>query len=154
MFERDRGHERLAGQRTPWRHEGDRRDHNDVEHGADDDRRKDGARESPRAKLGIRLLGSLGHRLISRHVIRDNLQHQQNRYKRSVREQRRKIRRRSARDANRDEDHEKRQRAERRPILKRGAQPYAAIVHHRDQRREREPDDQMWQVNRLSRDAV
>ena len=71
-----------------------------------------------------------------------------------MREQRREIGGRSARDAQGDEDHEKRKCAERGPVLKGSAQPDAAIVHHRQQRGEREPDSQVRQVNRLSRHAV
>jgi len=78
MLESNRSHEWQARHRAPRRDKAYGGDHNDVERRADNDRREDSARESLRAELRVGFLGRLGHRFVSRHVVRHNLEHQQN----------------------------------------------------------------------------
>ena len=121
---------------TPGSDECDGRNDACVEKNADEDRHPDGAEKSARAKLRAGFLRGFADRFKSGHEIRDDLNHQQNRDPRSVGEQRLEIRGRTAAHAESDEDDEERECAEAGPVLKRRAEPDAAIVQDGEQRGE------------------
>ena len=99
LLERDGRHEFFAGQPAPWSHECDRRDDAGVEENADKDCHPDGAKEASRAEVRAGLFCGLAHRFEAGHEIGDDLNDQQNRNQRSVREQWLDIGRRAAANA-------------------------------------------------------
>src|SRR5207302_6106872 len=83
-----------------------------VEKRADDNCHPDGAKESLSTELGACFFRGFAHRLEAGHEVRDDLNYQQNRDQRSVREQWREMRNTASACPCRDEHNEKRERTE------------------------------------------
>ena len=138
----------------PGSYETDGGDDHAVEDGADDNGHPDGTEEAAGAEFWAGFLGGFSYRFESCHEIRNDLDNKKNGYKRSVREQWGKVAPRSAARTQGYEEDEECQSAEARPILKRRAQPNAAVVKDGEERGKNEANDQMGKKYGTAGDAI
>jgi len=154
LLEGNGRHERFRRELVPRRDIRDGRNHDDVENKTDDDGRPDSAEISARTEFGICFLGGLGDRFVSGHEVRNDLQDENNRNERSMREKRREICGRAFGNTAENEHDEECERAECSPVLKGCAQADTAIVENGEQEGESEADREMRKVDGLSVDLV
>src|ERR1051326_3097491 len=96
LLKGDGGHKFLAGQLMPGSDESNGHDDAGVEQDADEDRHPDRAKEATGTEVRAGLFGRFADGFEAGHEIGDDLNHQQNRDERSMREQRRKVNGRAA----------------------------------------------------------
>src|SRR6266516_3529151 len=147
-------HELLAGEQAPLRDERNRGDDACVEENADDDGHPDCAKESAAVEVGVGLFSRFADGLESGHEVRDNLNDEQNRYQRCVREERGEIGWSTRTHAHENEDDKENKRTEAGPVLERSAEENAAIVEDGQQRGQAQADDKMREIYGASGDAV